>query len=57
MGASLRPRIFNINILNSGFCISCFALISFWRETSPEGANQESPGQQPWEKSQQQWKP
>jgi len=30
---------------------------SFWRETSPEGATQESPGRKPWEKVQHHWKP
>src|SRR5437899_13106192 len=30
---------------------------SFWPETSPEGANQESPGRKPWEQAKQQRKP
>jgi len=25
-------------------------IASFWRETSPEGATQESPGREPWER-------
>jgi len=28
------------------------ALVSFWRETSPAGATQESPGRKPWEQAQ-----
>ena len=27
-------------------------LASFWRETSPAGATQESPGRKPWEEAQ-----
>ena len=29
---------------------ACSVLITFWRETSPEGAPQESPGRKPWDK-------
>ena len=28
------------------------SLVSFWRETSPAGATQESPGRKPWEQAQ-----
>ena len=33
------------------------SLASFWCETSPAGATQESPGCKPWEQAQQQRKP
>ena len=32
-------------------------LASFWRDTSPAGATQESPGRKPWEQAQEQGKP
>src|SRR5438046_9787403 len=46
----LRGEIFLVAALV--LRVHLWSLASFWRETSPAGATQESPGRKPWEQAQ-----